>query len=164
MSLPWTKTNQNKDGDVLIIWCSTTCWLDVRCQKSLDSRALERLVTDLIDSHQTNYRFFSADAGSHAMIGLPGLVIGVLSSRDNFMQRQAVRHTWAAKLRTSQHQKQLPSQLVFVLGDQDCYVHPRLRASNPNHCPQLPDDPGTTAAGRCLKFDCLCAVLWYHFC
>lgn len=90
----------------------------------------------------------SNDSSSSAMLGPPGLVIGVLSSRDNFMQRQAVRHTWAAKLYTSHHQKLLPSQLVFVLGDQDCFVHPRLRSSNPNHCPQLPDNGAPAADGE----------------
>ncbi|XP_042890316.1 UDP-GalNAc:beta-1,3-N-acetylgalactosaminyltransferase 2-like isoform X2 [Penaeus japonicus] len=52
------------------------------------------------------------------------LVIGVLSSRDHFSQREIVRQTWAS------HLHHIPnSKLVFVLGETDCHLHPVDRKS-----------------------------------
>ncbi|XP_047469757.1 UDP-GalNAc:beta-1,3-N-acetylgalactosaminyltransferase 2-like [Penaeus chinensis] len=52
------------------------------------------------------------------------LVIGVLSSRDHFSQRETVRQTWAS------HLHHIPnSKLVFVLGETDCHLHPADRKS-----------------------------------
>ena len=52
-----------------------------------------------------------------------GLLVGVLSSRDNFNERQIIRETWA-KLETD-----LSTKIIFVLGNKDCPIHPDHRLS-----------------------------------
>lgn len=73
--------------------------------------------------------WFGTKQDTGAQLSIPGLVVGVLSSRSNFMQRLAVRNTWAATLA---HQKQIPARLVFVIGEEDCHIIPKLRKHSHN--------------------------------
>jgi len=54
---------------------------------------------------------------------LPPLIIGVMSRRDNFMQRLTIRNTWAVDVA----QMEQNTKLIFVLGDSDCPYHPDMR-------------------------------------
>ncbi|KAF2347209.1 C-type lectin-like, partial [Trinorchestia longiramus] len=71
-----------------------------------------------------------------------GVVFGVLSGRDHFMQRLAVRDTWASDL--DQMSGYLPSKIAFVVGQEDCHIHPKLRISS--HSCQSVQNKGTYAA------------------
>ncbi|XP_064094790.1 UDP-GalNAc:beta-1,3-N-acetylgalactosaminyltransferase 2-like [Macrobrachium nipponense] len=52
------------------------------------------------------------------------LIIGVISARDHFLQRDAIRRTWGSQI------SKLPnSELLFVVGDDDCPYHPDDRMS-----------------------------------
>lgn len=52
------------------------------------------------------------------------LIIGVISARDHFLQRDAIRRTWGSQI------SKLPnSELLFMVGDDDCPYHPDDRIS-----------------------------------
>ncbi|KAG7163654.1 UDP-GalNAc:beta-1,3-N-acetylgalactosaminyltransferase 2-like isoform X1 [Homarus americanus] len=53
------------------------------------------------------------------------LVVGVISARDHVSHRHAIRHTWGSLV------QDIPDmELVFVLGETDCAVHPADRISS----------------------------------
>ncbi|KAG0709116.1 UDP-GalNAc:beta-1,3-N-acetylgalactosaminyltransferase 2 [Chionoecetes opilio] len=52
------------------------------------------------------------------------LILGVLSARDHFKEREAIRQTWGSAL-----QRLSDVEMKFVLGDHDCPIHPADRTS-----------------------------------
>ncbi|KAA0184747.1 hypothetical protein HAZT_HAZT005645 [Hyalella azteca] len=72
-----------------------------------------------------------------------GIVFGVFSGRDHFLQRLAVRNTWASDL-SHVSEPTVQSDLVFVVGADDCHIHPKLRV--PSYKCQAPFNNGSFLA------------------
>nr|XP_053656463.1 UDP-GalNAc:beta-1,3-N-acetylgalactosaminyltransferase 2-like [Cherax quadricarinatus] len=68
---------------------------------------------------QNKLIFFSTD------LTFKRLVIGVISARDHLSHRNAIRQTWGSLVQDLPH-----VELVFVLGDRDCPLHPADRLSS----------------------------------
>ncbi|KAK7077352.1 hypothetical protein SK128_009142 [Halocaridina rubra] len=52
------------------------------------------------------------------------LIIGVISARDHFLQRDAVRLTWGSQIANIPN-----AELIFVVGEHDCHIPPDYRIS-----------------------------------
>lgn len=63
-------------------------------------------------------------AREEAKVPSKRLILGVLSARDHFSQREAIRQTWGSAVRGLSD-----VEMKFVLGDQDCSIHPADRIS-----------------------------------